>query len=157
VTPAERRREYQREYHRKRALRKRDVPKRALMFRDITKTMLRVAQAELAEAEGSFGPLPERPKTREVCRYAERPCPWLSCKHHLYLDVTRGGSITFNFPDLEPEQLAESCSLDVADRGGVTLESVGELMNMTRERVRQIEDIAIRKIQESGLLKGWQP
>jgi hypothetical protein len=42
-------------------------------------------------------------------------------------------------PELEPDQLAESCSLDVADRGGVTLEEVGVAMNLTRERIRQIE------------------
>ena len=69
-----------------------------------------------------------------------RPCPWVACKHHLYLDVDgRTGTIKVNFPDLEPWELAHTCSLDVAERGGTTLEEVGEIMNLTRERIRQVE------------------
>jgi DNA-directed RNA polymerase sigma subunit (sigma70/sigma32) len=44
-----------------------------------------------------------------------------------------------NFPDKEPWELPETCALDVADRGGVTLEEVGGWLNLTRERVRQLE------------------
>jgi len=32
-----------------------------------------------------------------------------------------------------------TCALDVADRGGITLEEVGEILNLTRERIRQVE------------------
>lgn len=89
-----------------------------------------------------------RPRTRGECVDGERPCPWVSCKHHLYLDVKPDlGSIIVNFPDLEFDQLADTCSLDVADRGGETLEVVGELINVTRERVRQIEARALRRLQ----------
>lgn len=42
--------------------------------------------------------------------------------------------------------MQDSCSLDVADRGGVTLEEVAPLMNITRERVRQIQAEACQKI-----------
>jgi len=35
--------------------------------------------------------------------------------------------------------MVESCALDVAGWGGITLEEVGRLMNITRERVRQVE------------------
>ena len=35
--------------------------------------------------------------------------------------------------------MAETCSLDVADRGGITLEEVGAILNLTRERIRQVE------------------
>ena len=82
----------------------------------------------------------ERPATRADCLVMERPCPFVSCHHHLFLDVSENtGAIKVNFPDLEVDQLAETCSLDIADRGGATLEEVGALMNMTRERVRQVE------------------
>ena len=37
-----------------------------------------------------------------------------------------------------------SCTLDVADLGGVTLEVVGDVVNLTRERIRQIEVKAFR-------------
>ena len=48
-------------------------------------------------------------------------------------------SIKMNFDDREPWELSETCALDVADRGGVTLEEVGGWLNLTRERVRQLE------------------
>lgn len=81
----------------------------------------------------------ERPRFRGDCRDAPRPCPWVGCRHHLFIEISPIGSIKFNYPTLEPWELAESCSLDVADRGGMTLEEIGLLTNLTRERVRQIE------------------
>lgn len=81
-----------------------------------------------------------RPQTRSDCAAGPRPCPFVSCKHHLYLDVNpETGSIKFNFPHLEPHELEHSCSLDEADKLGLTLEEVGDLMALTRERTRQIE------------------
>ena len=77
-----------------------------------------------------------------------RPCPYVSCKHHLYIDVSpRTGAIKLNFPDLEVWGMAESCALDVADRGGTTLEDVGAIMNLTRERIRQVEVKALAKLE----------
>lgn len=85
-----------------------------------------------------------RPRTRAECQAdgdnAERPCPWVACKHHLYLDVNPDtGSIKLNFPNLEPWELTHSCTLDIAELGGHSLEEVGVHMNLTRERVRQVE------------------
>ncbi len=34
-----------------------------------------------------------RPKTRGECASGPRPCPWVSCRHHLYLDVDKNGSV----------------------------------------------------------------
>lgn len=84
-----------------------------------------------------------RPRHRGDCSQEDRPCPWVGCRYHLYLDVSeKTGSIKLNFPDIAPEDMQVSCALDVADLGGVTLETVSALMNLTRERVRQIEDAA---------------
>ena len=81
-----------------------------------------------------------RPKTRGDCKGGSRPCPWVACSEHLYLDVNpTTGTIKFNFPDHELEDLRATCALDVADEGVHTLEQVGEFMNLTRERVRQVE------------------
>lgn len=90
----------------------------------------------------------DRPRTRGDCYGGPRPCPWVGCKYNLYLDVTLTGSVKLNFPDLEPHEMspAGSCSLDVADGGGETLEVVGKLLNVVRERVRQIEDRALAKL-----------
>jgi DNA-directed RNA polymerase sigma subunit (sigma70/sigma32) len=49
-----------------------------------------------------------------------------------------------------------SCVLDVADNGGITLEEVGELLGVTRERIRQIEAVAIRKLVVRGVFKNWR-
>jgi hypothetical protein len=82
----------------------------------------------------------ERPTQRSECKDGPRPCPWVACKHHLYLDINpRTGSIKINFPDLEPWELQQTCALDVADNGGLTLEEIGLITNLTRERVRQVE------------------
>ena len=87
------------------------------------------------------------PRVRADCAGGERPCPYVSCKHHLYLDVNRKtGAIKLNFPDLEVWELDHSCVLDVADGGAVTLERAGELLNLTRERILQVEVRMIDKL-----------
>ena len=89
----------------------------------------------------------DRPKLRAECQNMERPCPFVSCEHHLYLDVNpESGAIKLNFPHLEVWEMAETCSLDVADRGGITLEDVGAILNLTRERIRQVEVRGLVKI-----------
>ena len=88
-----------------------------------------------------------RPRTRADCANGPRPCMFVSCKHHLYLDVNPDtGSIKLNFPDKEIWELEETCALDVADRGGITLEEVGSIMNLTRERIRQVEARGLSKL-----------
>ena len=124
--------------------------------RAATQSMHRFSRAELARGAALYpdeGQHAERPRTRAECPdTSEGPCPWVSCKYHLYLDVNdRTGSIKLNFPGLEVWELPDTCALDVADphrvgKGdGLTLERVGETINVTRERVRQIEAMALRK------------
>ncbi len=56
------------------------------------------------------------------------------------------GTFKLNFPDLEVWELGVSCALDVADMGGTAIEQVSELLNVTRERIRQIETQALSKL-----------
>jgi len=91
-----------------------------------------------------------RPRTRADCVNSPRPCLFVACKHHLYLDVNpETGSIKLNFPDKEIWELEETCALDVADKGGITLEEVGAIMNLTRERIRQVETRGLFKLREA--------
>ena len=106
----------------------------------------------------------DRPTERSECINGPRPCLYVSCKHHLFLDVNpETGSIKLNFPDKDPWELEETCALDVAERGGITLEEVGEILNLTRERIRQLEVTALEKMKENGQsheldsFVGWDP
>lgn len=122
-----------------RSRRKRAVRARSISVRRMPKHELALGAALYPAEEHADVP---RPATRAGCEGVPRPCPFVSCQHHLYLDVSaRTGAIKLNFPDLEPDELPaeSSCALDVADRGGLTLEAVGEVLNLTRERVRQVE------------------
>jgi hypothetical protein len=92
----------------------------------------------------------QRPKTRADCVNGPRPCLFVSCKHNLYLDVNpETGSIKLNFPDKEIWELEHTCALDVAEKGGITLEEVGAIMNLTRERIRQVETRGLMKLREA--------
>jgi len=107
---------------------------------------LRAETAALVTPEVAAA-MADRPRTRGDCVDGPRPCPWASCRHSLLVDINPvTGSVK-----LMPESLTDSCSLDIADRGGVTLEEVGQLTNVTRERIRQIEVRALR------LLKARMP
>jgi len=92
-----------------------------------------------------------RPKRRSECVNGPRPCLWVGCKYNLYLDVNpRTGSIILNFPEKEAWEIKESCVLDIADRGAVTLEEIGKIMNLTRERIRQLETGGIRQLHDDS-------
>ena len=122
---------------------------RRTRMRSKTIAMKRLTKEELRLGALLYPPVEvdDRPHTRAECADMPRPCPYVSCKHHLYLDVNpETGSIKLNFPDLEVWEMKETCSLDVADRNGITLEEVGEIMNLTRERIRQVEVRGLLKL-----------
>jgi hypothetical protein len=126
----------------RRSRRKRDVRARTISVKRMTKRELELGRMLYPDAEI------ERPRARSECAGGERPCPFVSCKHHLYLDVSaKTGAIKLNFPDLEVWEMNETCALDVADRGGTTLEEVGAIMNLTRERIRQVEVKGLAKLE----------
>ncbi len=126
----------------RRSRRKREVRARTISVKRMTKRELEIGRLLYPPSEDE-----PRPKTRAECLNGPRPCPFVSCKHHLYLDVSqKTGAIKLNFPDIEVDEMTESCALDVADRGGTTLEEVGAIMNLTRERIRQVEVKALAKL-----------
>src|SRR5262245_52513993 len=125
----------------RRSRRKREIRARTISVKRMTKRELEIGRLLYPEQDY------DKPKTRADCVDGARPCPFVSCKHHLYLDVSaRTGAIKLNFPDLEVWEMTETCALDIADRGGTTLEEVGAIMNLTRERIRQVEVKALAKL-----------
>jgi hypothetical protein len=126
----------------RRSRRKRDVRARTISVKRMTKRELEIGRLLFPETDYW------KPRNRAECAEGPRPCPFVSCKHHLFIDVSpRTGAIKLNFPDIEVWDLGESCALDVADRGGTTLEDVGAIMNLTRERIRQVEVKALAKLE----------
>jgi hypothetical protein len=158
-------------------------PKKTLAVRRITQVELAAGRAEL-QALGGDEPY-ARPKIRGDCQWCSvcqlvrdgtpqgvplvcghqitevlfrsRPCVFAACKFSLYLDVSETGSIILNFPHLEPGQMPadRSCSLDLSDRGSMTLEEVAVVTNLTRERIRQVELKAlIRRARPTAIAMG---
>lgn len=141
-----------------RGSRRRIPPKKTVAVRRLTRFELQAGRDEL-KALGADAPY-ARPKTRGDCVGGPRPCPFVACSMNLYLDVSETGSIVLNFPHLEPGQMPakHSCALDLADRGGMTLEEIAVVTNLTRERIRQVELRALsRRALPSAVALGLGP
>lgn len=100
---------------------------------------------------------PWRPRTRRDCLPkggglgSTRPCPFVGCPYHLAIDVDHLGRVRYvreglevslDDDGLEPcvlETMPQTCALDVADWGGATLREIGDLYDLSRERIRQLE------------------
>lgn len=115
-----------------------------------------------------------RPRTRGDClpggSNEARPCPWVGCKYHLYLDASEAtGTLTYNTTG-EVEDMRQTCALDVADAvkdyertrydcgapDGMELRVVGELMGMSRQWVQKIEDRALERLRAViGIREDW--
>ena len=92
-------------------------------------------------------PVPEywRPKTRADCIDGPRPCPYVGCRYHLLLDVSKSGGLHIVQPD--PLQFGETCALDMAARNRhAVCREISDVMGVTMERVRQLEQSAMRKV-----------
>ncbi|HEY1549250.1 MAG TPA: sigma factor-like helix-turn-helix DNA-binding protein [Kofleriaceae bacterium] len=111
-----------------------------------------------------------RPRTRAECVDGPRPCPWVSCVHHL-LDIReRGGTrnergrifaadfeLRTDASRAAAEQFTDSvadhvvsmtstCALDIAERGESTHLEIGQMTGVSHERIRQLESKGLRRI-----------
>jgi len=82
--------------------------------------------------------------TRGACRRLEGPCPHSVCRFNLTSERrdNRGAKPA----QMHLPVVRETCALEAADRGGMTLEEIASRLSLTRERVRQIELGALKKL-----------
>ena len=82
--------------------------------------------------------------TGGVCRELPGPCPHTVCRFNLTSERrdNRGAKpVKMHLPVVR-----ESCTLEAAEVGGMTLEEIAARLSLTRERVRQIEFDALTKM-----------
>lgn len=104
------------------------------------------------DSPAAAGVAVEHPRLRRECVDGPRPCPLVGCFYNNYLEVRRRQDSTPEIKILHPGRLPEdvppedSCTLDLADAGPHTLERVADVYGLTRERIRQVEVSALKKI-----------
>ena len=85
------------------------------------------------------------PKTRGDCIDGPRPCPHHRCRHNLVADTLKDGTVRFHWSPAD-EPWRASCALDEASNGPMVAEAVADAMGISRERVRQLEESALRRL-----------
>ena len=126
----------------RRSRRKREIRARTISVKRMTKRELEIGR--LLYPENGYW----RPRTRAECAGERDPARlFLVNITYSWMFPRARGRSNSNFPDLDVWDMNESCALDVADRGGTTLEDVGAIMNLTRERIRQVEVKALAKLE----------
>ena len=90
-----------------------------------------------------------RPRNARECRpgapgrwWGKAACPYISCRQHLGLTVTEAGGVKL-LTGLDDGR--GSCALDLAGEGARTLEEVGEVLGVSRQRMEQTEKEIGRK------------
>jgi len=87
-----------------------------------------------------------RPLTRRDCAYLPRPCPVTECPKNM--GYKSQSDWTFN-PERHTVPRATGCLYDILDIEPYphTLEEIGYMLGLTRERVRQIEKAVLERLQ----------
>jgi len=82
--------------------------------------------------------------TRGACRKLPGPCPHAVCRFNLTSE--RRDSRGAKRAEAHEPVVREACALEAAELGGMTLEEIAVRLSLTRERVRQIELGALKKL-----------
>lgn len=122
-----------------------------------SRTTLRFAELKRQQVGLPVVPEHPRPATRGECASTPRPCPYVGCRYHLFLEPTPAGSLRLPFgEDVEAlETMDETCALDVADRSDHDMTQLAHYMGVTGSRIQQELPRALGKLralaQEEGL------
>jgi hypothetical protein len=98
---------------------------------------IRRSAVRLGRADRALLRAHPRPARREECAptgkglWADRPCPWVGCRHHLWHAQPDPETV-------DPGDLLDTCALDVADRGEAGIEVIGAALGVTGARASQL-------------------
>jgi len=93
-----------------------------------------------------------------------RPCIHVGCRYHLHGEVSAAGSLRITASwqaALESDEPLddcglETCVLDARSDDDRSLDRIGSVFGITRERVRQIEEHALARLRAGLLVAGWE-
>ena len=88
----------------------------------------------------------KKPCVRADCASLPRPCPFISCKYNLFVEIGPKGSLDFTWPRTQPHQMPQSCALDLADEGGLTVQELADEMRLGLDVVKKSVDAALRSV-----------
>lgn len=89
------------------------------------------------------------PGGRDECRTGPRPCPYVRCKHHLWMITAeeRRGSGNLNTRSTVEPVTMTTCALDIAERGQeVSTREIAEMLGVSMRRVQQLIKAGIAKL-----------
>lgn len=113
-----------------------------------------------------------RPRTRGECADGPRPCPWLSCRHHLFAPPASSTAPTAAALDAMEELIFArlgaaaagdpSCALDVVEEADeeLTLDVIAATLGpspLSLARVRQLERRGLSVLRGELLRRGIDP
>lgn len=102
------------------------------------------------------------PATRAECVDGARPCPLVSCRYHLLLEVGSDGRLlrSRDFDEQDPDSIVdvlvamdETCALDARAKapGGLNSTQIGKMAGTNPEQIRQDLQRAVGRIRDAGL------
>jgi len=90
-------------------------------------------------------------QTDGACMDLVAPCDRIDCRYN----VIELESIRVGRPAEHIQDATEPCALRLADRGGMTLQEVADVIGVSRERIRQIEESALRRMRRALAERGY--
>jgi hypothetical protein len=121
---------------------------KSIRYRDVSRRATATAKVANQNAKRVL------PVTRGECP-SVRPCGFVSCVHNLAIEASpKTGTIklTYGSEDVA-DWPAGNCALDWADRNGMDHVEIGKAMALTRSRVQQLEERALRKLANNARVR----
>ena len=80
----------------------------------------------------------DRPTYRHQYAGGARPCPWIGCNYHLIWTVSKIDQMSDDKILKVLSEMPETCTLDVADKGGLSFRKLAIALGLSRSRAMQL-------------------